>query len=260
MMRMGILLLGIVLVSAGFLSGCTEQVGVEVDEETDGNSPSSVLISRIEVLHPYESEQIFSDTVASVLVYAGNVGPEVAVEEFYFSINGLVKQMKSISFRPGENQIISFSTACTDCPGMQSYLSEVGEYRIAVNDFETTLDVVDLPVVLLVESIEWYESGSEDSPQYTPHIIVYVVNTGNTVLPLDYWELEVNGELVTNIVRTQMSTIDELAPFAEGRVVLIPTGVFSMDENGLDIRISELRLRDTPTDDYSGGILGLVTL
>ena len=260
MMRMGILLLGIILVSAGFLSGCTEQVGVEIDEETVENSQSTVFISRIEVLHPYEGEEIFSDTIASVLVYAGNVGPEVVVEEFYFSINGLVKQMKSISFRPGENQIISFSTACTDCPGRQSYLSEVGEYRIAVNDFETTLDVIDLPVMLLVESIEWYEIGSEDSPRYTPRIIVYVVNTGDAVLPLDYWELDVNGELVTNIVRTQMSTIDELAPFAEGRVVLKPNGVHALDENGVDIRISELRLRDTPTDDYRGGILGLVTL
>jgi hypothetical protein len=56
-----------------------------------------------------------------------------------------------------------------------------------------------------------------------------------------------------------MSTIDELAAYAEGRVVLKPNGVHALDENGLDISISELRLRDTPTDEYYGALLGLVT-
>jgi hypothetical protein len=257
---MGIILLGVILGSAGFFSGCTEQAGVEVDGDDAKNLQSSVFISRIEVMHPYEGEEFFVDTVASVLVYVGNLGQEVATEDFYFSINGLVKQMKSVTFRPGENQVISFSTACTDGLGNRSYLSEIGEYRLGVNGFETTVDVVELPVLLRVELIEWYETEFEDKLVYVPNIVVYVVNTGDAMLPLDYWELDVNGELVTNIARIQESTIDELAPFAEGRVVLVPSGVFSMDENGLDITISELRLRDIPTDEYRGGILGLVTL
>ena len=257
-MRMGVLLLGVMVVSVCFLSGCTEQTGVEVEAEEFEFSQSSILISKLEVVHGYEGERLFRDSVATVLVYASNVGPEIGMEEFYFSINGMVMEMKAVTFLPGEEVVVSFSTECTDCDGAQSYLSDIGRYRLMVNDFQTMVEVVESPVLLRIESINWYGTGLEEDRRYIPSITVYVVNMGDGEYPLDHWVLVVDGEIVTDIERTDMSTIEELSAYSEGQVILEINGVYSSDENGGDIKMSKLWLRDEPAEGYYGGILGLI--
>ena len=147
-----------------------------------------------------------------------------------------------------------------DCPDSQSYLTDIGTYRLAVNDFQTTVEVVELPVLLTIESVEWHAIGADDDLRYIPYIIVYALNTGEDEYPLDYWELTVDGEIVDSIIRTQMSTITELIAYSEGRVILKPNGVHALDENGLDIKLSKLVLRDQPAEGYNGGILGSVVV
>ena len=259
-MRMGVLFLGVMVVSVCFLSGCTEQTGVEVEVEEFEFFQSSVLISKLEVVHGYEGEKLFRDSVATVLVYAANVGPEVGMKEFYFSINGMVMEMKTVSFLPGEEVVVSFSTECTDCDGTQSYLSDIGRYRLAVNDFETMVEVVESPVLLRIESITWHEAGLEEDQRYIPSITVYLVNMGDGEYPLDYWELMVDGEIVTDIAPSGMSTAEKLSAYGEGQVVLTINGIYSSDENGRDVKLSTLWLRDQPSEGYYGGILGSIKI
>lgn len=255
-MRMGVYAIALLVGSVFLVTGCIEQMGVEIENDAVFETGSLCLIDRFDLIYPSNGQGIYPDTVVKVGVLASNAGDEVGMMDFYFSVNERVILGKTLSFRPGEEQTIGFSTFCSDCVDGQSYLAEPGSYTLAVNDFEIVIEVLDPPVELTIEGIEWQETGSLDYPRYVPYVSVYVVNTCDERFPVDSWEFIIMDQVCSNVVVTKFSTLSVLEPFAEGRIVLKPNGVFSLTEDGSDIDLQVLRLRNQSQKGLQGCVLG----